>query len=315
VLAPAGPALDSLSAEYWLWVVHFLACFLALALLPFSKLLHIVATPLSLLADAILGRSGPDEPEETEAKARAARRALDLTACTGCGTCSQHCSVLAPSRVTAGDLALPSLKLAAMAGLNQKASPADLKGLRLAADLCTRCQRCTRVCPAGIDLQDLWTALDEEMESLGSQPSYIAARTALVDNQKANGGGEASPTLTVPGETSDLGVLEMALEQGYFRYCFQCQTCSNVCPVVGCFEHASQKLGLLPHQIMYSLELGLVDQAVSAGMTWDCLTCYQCQEHCPQGVPVTDLLYELRNQGFWLNRSGGPAANQGGGQS
>jgi heterodisulfide reductase subunit C len=31
-------------------------------------------------------------------------------------------------------------------------------------------------------------------------------------------------------------------------------------------------------------------------MLWSCLTCYQCQEHCPQGVKVTDLLYELKNQ-------------------
>jgi heterodisulfide reductase subunit C len=25
------------------------------------------------------------------------------------------------------------------------------------------------------------------------------------------------------------------------------------------------------------------------------VTCYQCQEHCPQNVRVTDLLYQLKN--------------------
>jgi len=30
-------------------------------------------------------------------------------------------------------------------------------------------------------------------------------------------------------------------------------------------------------------------------MLWDCVTCYQCQEHCPQKVKVTDILYELKN--------------------
>jgi heterodisulfide reductase subunit C len=30
-------------------------------------------------------------------------------------------------------------------------------------------------------------------------------------------------------------------------------------------------------------------------MLWDCLTCYQCQEHCPQSVKVTDVLYCLKN--------------------
>lgn len=301
LLAPAAIALDSLRADHWLWQLHFLACFLTLALLPFSKLLHIFTTPLSLMADAVMERSSVRAPEPGRPAGRAARRALGLDACTHCGTCSQHCSVLAASRVLASDLALPSLKLAALAGV-EHASPAQLSRLRQGADLCTRCQRCTRVCPAGIDLQDLWRALDEEMESRGEAPVYDRVRDALEDNRKANGGGQAPPALTVPGETRDMGVLEMALQYGYFRYCFQCQTCSNVCPVVASFEHSSAELGLLPHQIMYSLELGLVDQAVSAAMTWDCATCYQCQEHCPQKVPVADLLYELRNQGFWLGR-------------
>ena len=35
--------------------------------------------------------------------------------------------------------------------------------------------------------------------------------------------------------------------------------------------------------------------AGGARMIWDCLTCYQCQEHCPQNVAVTDLLYQLKN--------------------
>jgi heterodisulfide reductase subunit C len=30
-------------------------------------------------------------------------------------------------------------------------------------------------------------------------------------------------------------------------------------------------------------------------MLWECVTCYQCQEHCPQGVKVADILYELKN--------------------
>jgi heterodisulfide reductase subunit C/nitrate reductase gamma subunit len=298
LLKPAAAALNSVRADHLLWIVHYLACFLALALLPFSKLLHIFTTPLSLLVDAVMGRSSVGE--HAPPAARAARLALALDACTGCATCSQHCSILAASKVTGEDEALPSLKLAAMAGLKRK-SPRQLTILRLGADLCTRCQRCTRVCPAGIDLQDLWLTLDEEMEARGRKPVYEWARGELVDNHVASGWTPEKEALEVPGETRDLGVLDMALHHRYFRYCFQCQTCSNVCPVVSCFEHPGKYLGLLPHQIMYSLELGLVKQAVAAAMTWDCATCYQCQENCPQGVPVTDLLYELRSQGLWLS--------------
>jgi heterodisulfide reductase subunit C len=68
-----------------------------------------------------------------------------------------------------------------------------------------------------------------------------------------------------------------------------------VCPVVGNYEEPEIVLGLLPHQIMCSLGLGLTEMASGAKMIWDCLTCYQCQENCPQQVEVCDILYELKN--------------------
>jgi heterodisulfide reductase subunit C len=46
---------------------------------------------------------------------------------------------------------------------------------------------------------------------------------------------------------------------------------------------------------MCCLGLGLTRMAGNARMIWDCLTCYQCQENCPQQVEVCDLLYGLKN--------------------
>jgi heterodisulfide reductase subunit C len=46
---------------------------------------------------------------------------------------------------------------------------------------------------------------------------------------------------------------------------------------------------------MCCLGLGLTEMAAGAKMIWDCLTCYQCQENCPQQVEVCDLLYDLKN--------------------
>ena len=81
-----------------------------------------------------------------------------------------------------------------------------------------------------------------------------------------------------------------------YAYCFSCENCTTVCPVVGNYENPQKTLGLLPHQIMRSVGLGIKDLATASSMLWDCTTCYQCQEHCPQGVKVTDVLYELKNQ-------------------
>jgi len=54
---------------------------------------------------------------------------------------------------------------------------------------------------------------------------------------------------------------------------------------------------VLPETVVLAC-LGLADLAVGSRMVWDCATCYQCQEHCPAGIRVTEVLYELRNRGY-----------------
>jgi heterodisulfide reductase subunit C len=89
--------------------------------------------------------------------------------------------------------------------------------------------------------------------------------------------------------------LRLSAQASTFAGCFGCQTCTNACPVVANYKKPQEMLGLLPHQIMHACALGVRDLAFGSAMLWDCLTCYQCQEQCPQGVSVTDVLYELKN--------------------
>jgi heterodisulfide reductase subunit C len=89
-----------------------------------------------------------------------------------------------------------------------------------------------------------------------------------------------------------------------YAACFSCQSCTTVCPVVCSYDNPEQALGLLPHQIMCSLGLGLIEMASGAGMIWDCLTCYKCQENCPQQVEVCDILYRLKNVATAALRAG-----------
>jgi heterodisulfide reductase subunit C len=89
--------------------------------------------------------------------------------------------------------------------------------------------------------------------------------------------------------------LILSAQAGTFSACFGCETCTTVCPVVGNYDNPKEALGLLPHQIMHACGLGVRDLAFGSNMLWDCITCYQCQEQCPQGVCITDVLYELKN--------------------
>ena len=60
IISPIALWLDGLNAHGVLWYVHFFACLIGLAYLPFSKMFHIIASPLSLLANAVMERGKSD---------------------------------------------------------------------------------------------------------------------------------------------------------------------------------------------------------------------------------------------------------------
>ncbi|MBE9573611.1 MAG: respiratory nitrate reductase subunit gamma, partial [Proteobacteria bacterium] len=62
-----------------LWYIHFLACFIGLAYLPFSKFIHIFTSPLSLLVNSIMDKDTSDPANILT------RQALELDACMHCG--------------------------------------------------------------------------------------------------------------------------------------------------------------------------------------------------------------------------------------
>lgn len=293
-LAPAGAHLHR-----WLWTVHFLACFLGLAYLPFSKFFHLFSSPLSLIVN------GVSDAFRSGAANRVTRRALGLDACTHCGTCSLHCSVAPVFRILPNEYILPSEKLIALKAL---ARGRPLSGPRLGAIqegsfICTNCYRCTTVCPVGINLQDLWLSSKEELTAMGLPELH--AWTREMDRQAwAQGSGDDARAL-MPGDRTLPTRLALSDQAATFRNCFQCQTCTNVCPVVANDEDPAESLDLTPHQIMYALGLGLKERMLGSRMVWDCVTCYLCQEHCPQGVRVTDVLYELKNLSYARARAAG----------
>jgi heterodisulfide reductase subunit C len=307
--------LDKARIHTLLWYIHFLACFIGLAYLPFSKLFHIFSSPLSLLANSVMDK------EDAEPANIATKQALELDACTHCGACTSRCSVGIVFEEIHNPNLLPSEKIQAVKKI---ASGKELgeEGFRLilvGIYMCTNCHRCTDVCPAGINLEDLWFNVREDMFQ-GDYPEFsvlsplsfyrglmretipqddykrpliqaresIAAECDLIKDQD-------KVVILTPPDREFQGSILLSDQASTFSNCFGCQTCTNVCPIVANFDNPKEVLGLLPHQIMYSVGLGIKDLAFGSNMLWDCLTCYQCQEQCPQGVKVTDVLYELKN--------------------
>ncbi len=289
-LAGAADGLNRRRADIALLRIHYLSCFLLLAAAPFTKLFHLLGTPVTLLA-----RRRRQGAEDTPPAPRSLP-ALALSGCTRCGVCSRHCSVLPSWRVLGLPEILPSEKLAAI-GRGALMEPAGGPGLRDLAEgnaVCTRCGRCSDRCPSGIDLQALWQAVGAAGAGCLEGPALAARRSAAewADRLAA----APPPPEPAPGPLPRYPFLENPRTQLF--HCVQCTTCTSVCPVVAAAGDSGLDLDATPQQIMNLVRLGLVDLALGSRMVWDCLTCYQCQENCPQGIAVTDILYELRNEAW-----------------
>ncbi|MCJ7547793.1 MAG: 4Fe-4S dicluster domain-containing protein [Deltaproteobacteria bacterium] len=315
IISPFALWLDRLNAHGLLWYIHFFACLSGLAYLPFSKMFHIIASPLSLLANAVMGRG-------QSARANiATRQMIELDACTHCGTCTVRCSVAAALEEVPNINILPSEKIVSIRALasGRKLAKEELKAIQEGVYLCTNCYRCTVVCPVGINLQDLWFNVREvllqrglpefsllsplsfyrglmrkEMGKKDYEKPLVRTRETIADKCKLMKTQDTVIPLT-PTDRTFKNRLHLSAQAKTFSGCFGCQTCTNACPVVANYKKPQEILGLLPHQIMHACALGVRDLAFGSQMLWDCLTCYQCQEQCPQGVSITDVLYELKN--------------------
>lgn len=303
----AALRLDRAGAVPFLWWLHYLSCLFFLAWLPYGKMFHMFSTPLGLIVNAVMGHKGGKE-------ALAIRRSLALDACTGCGTCSQYCSVRPAYEITGNPLVLPSEKIAFFKSrAGQKALTGDdFLRARQGVTLCTDCGNCSRVCTAGIDLGRLWQHMKGDLLQAGkSDPMFLSP---LAFGSCLEAGGVDSQQLApakkrLSGRFGDLAdpqrVIRVGREEAKNPFtdfgidgCFQCGGCSSICPVAQAMEEPQQNLGLLPHQVVQALKLGEAEMAEGAPMLWNCLTCYMCQEACPQGVLLTDLFYELKNRAY-----------------
>ena len=287
LIKPLSGVLERLRIDLWLWQIHYLLSCLALAWLPFGKLFHLVSVPFSL-AVRCMGETRDSAPD-----IRPVRRALGLDACTHCGVCSDHCSVAPIMTVIDNPTILPSEKTGAVGRMvRRRLTPQQQWGLAQGSDICTECGRCTDVCPSGIDLQDLWQAGQHDLTRYGCAPphAWIRRRTMVewAESTKTSNNGDRDFLTDVS--------LGLADNPDTFWACVQCTTCTSVCPVVAASNNPRDDLDLTPQQVMNLMRLELKEMALGCRMVWDCVTCYKCQEHCPQGVPVADVLYELRNE-------------------
>ncbi len=313
LIKPLALWLDEKDGVTLLWYIHIIACFIGLAYLPFSKMFHLFATPLSLISNRVM------DPARSLTANILTRQVMELDACTHCGSCSLNCSAAMVFEAIGNEYILPSEKMTLLKQLasGKKLDDGQMRAIQQGVYLCTNCDRCTVHCPSGIRLKELWYSVREALLESGPPLPHILSPfsfargliiqeslpadiyTQPIENARQAVGGRftnlMNPDTPIPLNTPTTAEPQTAIKDNTYTHCFSCQSCTTVCPVVANYDDPEQVLGLLPHQIMCSLGLGLTEMACGAGMIWDCLTCYQCQENCPQQVEVCDVLYRLKN--------------------
>jgi len=314
IAKPVFATMDRRGLPTFLWYIHFLACFIGLAYIPFSKMFHMFVSPLSLLANAVMDRETSDPANI------ATKQMMELDACMHCGSCTLRCAVGVSYEEIPNVYILPSEKIAAVKALatGKNLSGQELMTIQRGLVLCTNCYRCTEACPVGINLQDLWFDVREALLRKEYPEFYLFSTLSLYRGNKSeemvraryqkplhrvrqaidNTFRLAGMRETVIGHThlnnGFKRLLNLSAQGHTSSACFSCKTCTMACPVVRNFDTPGEKLGMMPHQIIHAANLGLEDLAFSSKMLWSCLGCYECQEHCPQGVEVADVFYELK---------------------
>lgn len=74
---------------------------------------------------------------------------------------------------------------------------------------------------------------------------------------------------------------------GKILRCIQCGTCSASCPLTDQMDHA-------PRELFALIRDGDIITALRSNTLWYCVSCYYCIVRCPQEIPVTDLIYSLK---------------------
>jgi heterodisulfide reductase subunit C/nitrate reductase gamma subunit len=311
-----GPILgsgDGSSQVKIFYALHIISCLAFLCWLPFSKMFHMVSAPINLVIknvtqDQYSGRSNSLNSQM-----------IGLSACTHCGSCSTECSSNMFYEYFDNDFILPSEKVQYLKKIAAKqiTSPEIIKKLQEGLYVCTSCDRCTTVCPSGINLKELFInaryALLQEGPPETALLSHFSFPLALAQNfvddhltalKKVTDIFKSTFT-TLADKTEPLTIgHDLYQVNNSYSSCYSCQRCTNICPVVRSYDNPAEQLGLLPHQIMYSLGIGDLNLALSSQMIWSCSTCYLCQEHCPNNVELCDIFYSLKNKAIQTIKAG-----------
>lgn len=94
-----------------------------------------------------------------------------------------------------------------------------------------------------------------------------------------------------------------ALENGhYIRLCIQCGMCAVSCATRKEMDHSPRKLFML-------IIAGMKEEFFRSNTIWMCSSCLLCRVRCPRGIPLVNVMHDLKYYAIRCGYSDVPQAS------
>lgn len=77
--------------------------------------------------------------------------------------------------------------------------------------------------------------------------------------------------------------------------CLQCGSCGGSCPSGEDMDHT-------PRALFALINADMEEEVLSSNTPWYCVSCYACTARCPQQIPITDIMYTLKEMAIRAGR-------------
>ncbi|MFZ5651504.1 MAG: 4Fe-4S dicluster domain-containing protein [Bacillota bacterium] len=92
------------------------------------------------------------------------------------------------------------------------------------------------------------------------------------------------------------------LENGrYVKICMQCGMCALSCATREEMDYSPRKLFLL-------IRAGKREEVLKSNTMWMCSTCLMCKVRCPRGIPIVDVMHDMKCHAIMLGFTERPQA-------
>jgi len=138
------------------------------------------------------------------------------------------------------------------------------------------------------------TAVEENVEEPAAPKEAEVIEKTKKDEPKPKGSGSMSllnkEENLIRAEEVEPGFKQEIIDAGAetVALCYQCGTCTGSCP-------SGKRTPYRIRNIIRKSLMGLKTEVLNDETIWECVTCYACQERCPRGVAIVDVVKIIRN--------------------